>query len=66
MLLRIIALYSVSLSSRMLKFLETSVRVRIFSSGFLHLLKTSPDLCLTVARTNLKKYMYCLQLLSLC
>ena len=34
------------------------MRARIFSGGFPHLFKTSRDLCLTVARTNLRKYMY--------
>ena len=34
------------------------MRARIFSGGFPYLFKTSRDLCLTVARTNLRKYMY--------
>ena len=64
MLLRVIALYSVYLFvCQKAKISQgTSVRAQICSGGFLHLFKTSRDLCLTVARTNLRKYMYCLQL----
>ena len=62
MLLRIINLYSVDSVYRFVcqkvKISRgTSVRARIFLSGFLHLFETSRDLCLTVARTNLRKYM---------
>ena len=62
MLLRIITLYSVYLfvSQKAKISRGTPVRARIFSGGFLHLFKTRLDLCLMVARTNLRKYMYCL------
>ena len=53
-------------SARKLKSRGTLMRARILSGGFLHLIKTSRDLCLTVARANAGKYMYCLQFLSLC
>ena len=47
MLLRVIAFYSLS----------RHFAISVFSGGFLQLFKTSRDLCLTVARTNLRKYM---------
>ena len=51
MLLRVIALYSVYLFVCQ----KAKISRGIFSGGFLHLFKTSRDLCLTVARTNLRK-----------
>ena len=67
MLLRVIALYSVYLfvwqKAKICR--GTSVRARTFSGGFLHPSNTSRNLCLTVARTNLRKYRCCLQFLSL-
>ena len=62
MLRRVIALYFVYLFvCQKVKISRGTLRARIFSGGFLHLFKTSRDLCLRFARTNLRKYMYCLQ-----
>ena len=62
MLLRVITLYSFYLFDYQKdKISRGNLRARIFSGGFLHLFKTSRDwLCLTFARTNLRKYMLCL------